>query len=82
MNVIWNGTVEITTNGGKTFTKHVEYPKGEHQNPFSRQDHLDKLTNMASWLGMKQGQIDELIGTLDRLEELSTITELTGLLVP
>jgi len=82
MNVNWSGTVEVTTNEGKCFTKHVEYPKGEPESPFSRQDHIDKLRNMASWLGMKQSQIDELIKTLDRLEEIKTISELTGLLVP
>lgn len=82
MNVIWNGTVEITTNAGKCFTKHVEHPRGERENPFSREDHIEKLRNMASWLGMKQSQIDQLIKTLDRLEELGSISELTGLLVP
>lgn len=82
MNVIWNGTVEITTNDGKRFTKHVEHPKGQPENPFSPQDHLDKLRNMASWLGMKQGRIDELTKALDNLEKLQEISELTGLLVP
>jgi 2-methylcitrate dehydratase PrpD len=81
MNVKWGGTVEITTNEDKCFTKHVEYPKGEPENPFSRQDHVDKLRNMASWLGMKQSQIDELIQTLDRLEEINATSELTSLLV-
>lgn len=75
-------TVEITTKYGKRFSKHVEYPKGYPENPFTMQDHIDKLTNMASWLEMKQGQIDKLILTLNRLEELDTIVELTRLLVP
>ncbi len=82
LNVIWNSTVEITTMDGRSFTKHVEYPRGEPENPFTRQDHIDKLRNMASWLGMKQSQINKLIETLDRVEELSTISELTRLLVP
>lgn len=82
MNVIWNSTAEITTKEGKCFTKHVEYPRGEAENPFTRQDHIDKLKNMASWVGMKQSQINKLIKTLDRLEELRTISELTRLLVP
>ena len=82
MNVIWNSTVEITTNNGKRFNKHVEFPRGEPENPFSRQDHINKLTNMASWVGMKEKQINELIKTIDRLDELKTISELTRLLVP
>jgi 2-methylcitrate dehydratase PrpD len=82
LNVIWNSTVDITTKDGKSFTKHVEYPKGEPENPFTRQEHINKLTNMASWLGMKQSQIDELIQTLDRFEKLDHVSELTCLLVP
>ena len=82
MNVIWNSTVEITTKDGRSFSKHVEYPRGEPENPFTRQDHIDKLMNMASWVGMKKSQINKLIETLDRLEKLSTISELTRLLVP
>jgi 2-methylcitrate dehydratase PrpD len=75
-------TVEIITKNGKRFNKHVEYPKGEPENPFTEQDHIDKLTNMASWLGMNQIRIDELIHTLNRLEELDTISKLASLLVP
>ena len=75
-------TVEIITTDGRRFDKHVDYAKGEQQNPFTEQDHIDKFTNMASWFGMKQSRIDELIHTLDRLEKLGTILELTRLLVP
>lgn len=75
-------TVEISTKDGRRFSKYVEDPKGELENPFIQQDHIDKLTNMASWLGMRQSQIKELIQTLDRLEELSDVSELTRLLVP
>jgi 2-methylcitrate dehydratase PrpD len=81
-NVKWTSTVEITTKDGRHFTKHVEYPKGEQENPFTRQDHIDKLRNMATWSGMKPSQIEKLIQTLDRLEELGSISELTRLLVP
>jgi 2-methylcitrate dehydratase PrpD len=75
-------TVEITTKNAKCFSKHVEYPKGEPENPFTPQDHIDKITNMATYCGMKQSQIDELIKTLNRLEKLGNISELTRLLEP
>ena len=81
LNPHYSSTVEVTTHAGETFTKHVEFPRGEPENPFSRQDHVDKLTNMALSLGLKQSQIDELIATLDRLEQLALITELTRLFV-
>ena len=74
-------TVEITMNDGRHLTKHVEYPRGEPENPFTEQDHLNKLTWMATHLGMKQSKIDKLTYTLERLEELPNITELNRLLV-
>lgn len=80
MNVRWNSTMEITTNEGKLLTKHVEFPRGEPENPFSPQDHVNKLVSMASWVGMKEDQIGELRETLDILQELSSISQLTRLL--
>jgi 2-methylcitrate dehydratase PrpD len=75
-------TVEIIMKDGRRFSRSVEYPKGEPENPFTEQDHIDKLTNMASWLGIGQKQIDELISALNRLERLDNVGELTRLLVP
>jgi 2-methylcitrate dehydratase PrpD len=74
--------VEIAMKDGKRYTKRVEYPKGDPENPFSPQDHINKLTNMASWLGMEPNQVDELIQALNRIEKLEGVSELTRLLVP
>ena len=60
----------------------MEYAKGEPENPWTHEEHIDKLRNMALWLGMKEKQIGELIKTLDKLEEVKNISELTHLLVP
>ena len=75
-------TVEIIMKDGRHFSKHVEYPRGEPENPFTEQDHGDKLTWMATHLGMKQDRIDELYQMLSRLEELDNVSALTRLLVP
>ena len=75
-------SVEIIMKDGNHFSTHVDYPRGEPENPFTEQDHIDKLMSMASHLGMKQRQIDDLLHTLNRLEELGNISELTELLVP
>jgi len=74
-------TVEITTKQGKQYRKSVEFPKGDPENPFTRQDHRDKLKSMASSAGMSQDRIEDLTEALEKLEDLS-IGELTGLLVP
>lgn len=75
-------TVDIIMKDGHRFSRSVEYPKGEPENPFTKQDHIDKLTNMALWLGMGQRQIDELISVLHHLDRLDNVGELTRLLVP
>jgi len=75
-------TVEMKLSDGRVFSKHVDYPKGEPEYPFTDQDHIDKFTWMASHLGMKQPQIEELLETLDAFEELEDISELTKLFVP
>lgn len=77
-----SATVELIMKDGRRFSKQVDYPKGEPENPFSDQDHADKLTWMAAHIGMKQSQIDELLATLWRLEELEDITQLARLLAP
>jgi len=74
--------VEIVTKEGRRFKKDVDFPKGVPENPFTLQDHRNKLSNMASWLGIKQIQIEELIQRLEKFEELETLAELTHLLVP
>ena len=36
----------------------------------------EKLTNMASWIGIEQKQIDELIDTIDTLDKVDHIREI------
>jgi 2-methylcitrate dehydratase PrpD len=75
-------TVEMVMKDGRRFNKHVDYPRGEPENPFTEQDHRDKLTWMASHVGMKQSQTDELFHKLNKFEEIDDISELTRLFVP
>jgi 2-methylcitrate dehydratase PrpD len=74
-------TVEVIMKDGTRHSKTVVYPKGEPQNPFSKKDHEDKLTNMAMWIGMEQEQIGELIRTIASFEHVSEISQFTKLLV-
>jgi 2-methylcitrate dehydratase PrpD len=74
-------TVDVTTKAGERFSRYVEFPKGEPENPFTTEDHTDKLTRMASLAGLRQNRIDELVDILDGLQN-GAVRELTSLLVP
>jgi 2-methylcitrate dehydratase PrpD len=78
----YTGTVKIQTRDGRSFSKHVASPKGDLETPFTRQDHQNKLRALASWAGLNQAQIEELIETLEKFEDLDTISKCTRLLVP
>jgi 2-methylcitrate dehydratase PrpD len=75
-------TVEIATKAGKRFSKHVEYPRGEPENPFKPEDHVTKLRNMATCAGLETNRIDKLIRTLGNLDTLKSVRALGRLLVP
>jgi 2-methylcitrate dehydratase PrpD len=75
-------TVEMKMKDGRVLSRQVDYPKGEPENPFSEQDHLDKFGWMASHAGMDHAQQSELLKSLDRFEELDDVSEFMSLLVP
>jgi 2-methylcitrate dehydratase PrpD len=75
-------TVEITTKDGKRFSKHVEFPKGEPENPLGPEEHETKIRNLAAYAGLQEDQINELLIKLDRLEREGSVRELVPLLVP
>lgn len=72
--------VKITTGDGKSFVKEVRYAKGEFQNPLSWEEILQKFNALvpSSLLGEKRRK--QLIETIQNLEEVEDIKELTALL--
>ena len=55
--------VTIHTTSG-TFTKQVDYPKGEPENPLSRQELEDKFRELAVYGGMTEAECDEVINEI------------------
>jgi 2-methylcitrate dehydratase PrpD len=78
----YTATVEIRARRGGRFGKHIEFPKGDPGNPFTREDHRNKFRSAASWVGMKGEQTEELIETLENLERLDAISKCARLLAP
>lgn len=52
----------ITTSG--TFTKQIDYPKGEPENPLSRQELEEKFRGLAMYGGLTKDKCDEVINEI------------------
>ena len=82
------GTIEparviVTLNNGRELTRQVDIPLGTTMRPFTAADVRNKLNNnnSVSIKPFSDKQLDKLISTVNRLEELKDVTELVSRLV-
>ena len=71
----WPATAKIVTHDGRTYSYHLEYPKGDPENPLSYEELKDKfLTMVQPVLPVKQAeQIIQLVEDFENLEAISII---------
>ena len=75
------GTAEVKTRDGKIRRAHIEYPKGEPENPLTEEELQHKfMTNAMATLGQRKAE--ELKQRLLHLEEVKDVSTLTNLLYP
>ena len=74
----WPGAAEITGKDGRTFYKRFEAHKGEISNPLTKAELQAKFRRMTPMLDSES--VEQVIGAVDRLEELDDLGELTALL--
>jgi len=72
--------VEIITRDGKKFYGGEYYPKGSYHNPLTQEEFQSKFINLATNT-FPEKQAWEIMETINNLEELKTVSELTNLLV-
>jgi 2-methylcitrate dehydratase PrpD len=72
-------TVEVKTKDGKTYTKRVDYPKGEPRRPLTDDELFEKF---VKWSGpsLSPEKAERIREALFRLEEYDDISEFMGLL--
>lgn len=73
--------MEIDTVDGRTVACQVDFPKGEPENPLSREDRIGKFEHLSRPLLGAHG-LQRVIDAVDRLEHLDHIDELTRLCRP
>jgi 2-methylcitrate dehydratase PrpD len=71
-------TLIAELNDGRTFTAHVDYPKGDPENPTTREEALDKFHTLTDKF-LDRTKRAQIIETVNHLETLPSIVALADL---
>ncbi len=74
------GISEITLKDGRVLKKRVDHPRGHARNPMTDEEVESKFRSMASRV-MPRAQMDRLIETIWRLDELNHVRDISSLMV-
>jgi 2-methylcitrate dehydratase PrpD len=72
-------TVIATMNDGSVFESHVEYPKGDPENPATFTEIIDKF-HLLTEKYMDEEKRNKIITKVEKLEDVDNITSLADLL--
>lgn len=72
--------VTVLTNDGRTFTKRVDYQRGDPRNPFGRTDFVGKFHECVDGF-VGRGRAEQIVARIDDLESMDDVGELARLLV-
>jgi 2-methylcitrate dehydratase PrpD len=74
--------VEIRTNGGKSYSKRVDYPYGHPRNPMSLEDLIEKFKDCVSYSAkpLAKDNINKAIDLLLNLEKVKDVRKIIQLL--
>lgn len=69
-------TVEVKTTDGRTYSKRIDYPKGEPRNPFTDDELFEKFLR---WAGpsLTEERANEIKNAIFKLDELGDVSEFT-----
>lgn len=68
--------LRVVLQDGRVLESTVDYPRGSRQNPITEAQHREKVGALADQAGF--GGIDEVLASIQRIEELGSIRELTA----
>jgi 2-methylcitrate dehydratase PrpD len=71
-------TVIAELNDGRIFSSHVDFPKGDPENPATKEESLAKFHLVVEKF-LDEGKREKIVQTVSRLEEISDIRELGDL---
>jgi len=71
--------VEIRLKDGRCISAQVDYPRGHPQNPMTRMEIQQKFRNLATHR-INEEKVEEIIKTVEKLDELEDLSALAKLL--
>jgi 2-methylcitrate dehydratase PrpD len=71
-------TLMAELNNGRTYQAHVDYPKGDPENPTTKEEILSKFNSLTEKFFDRKRR-EKIIATVNRLEKLSNLTKLADL---
>jgi 2-methylcitrate dehydratase PrpD len=82
--VIGSAIMEIKTKNGQTYSKEIQFPRGNPKNPVSMNEVIEKFQKCVNYSikPFSKENIDKLVDLLYKLEQLEDVTQLTQLLCP
>ncbi len=72
-------TLVVTLNDGRTLESHLDYPKGDPENPATKEEVVDKF-NALTKNAFDQKRQAKIVKEIDRLEEIDDVSKLADLL--
>ncbi len=76
----WPASVTLQTKDGKQFSLHIEYPKGDPENPLTWDEIIEKFQGLAGPVFEKERiyRIIDQVRALDKIDDVKTLSELLG----
>lgn len=77
----WTAIVEVEKTDGQTHRCRVDLPKGEPENDLSDEELQEKVRGLASQI-LKEDNVEKMIQTVYRLENVKSVRDMVRLLIP
>jgi 2-methylcitrate dehydratase PrpD len=81
---VGSSIMEMTTQDGQTFVKETRLPKGNHRNPLSMDEVVEKFKKCVSFSArtFRHEHVVKMLDLFNKLEELQEVRAITELLAP
>jgi 2-methylcitrate dehydratase PrpD len=73
---LWGAILTILCKNGKRYGEKVAFPKGEPENPLTKEELIKKFETLATFGGVGKEKVNKLINMVNQLEQIQDINEI------